>query len=251
MSIEHGGIEGTEGTEGTAIKAGAAMPGGGSETPTGARVSHPIFARLYACQSAVMERAGIAEHRDLLLAGLAGHVVEVGAGNGLNFAHYRPEVTRVLAIEPDPHLRGLAERAAARAAVPVEVVAGVAGRLPAADAAFDAAVVSLVLCSVPDQRGALAELRRVVRGGGQLRFLEHVRADGPRLARVQRLLDATVWPLLVGGCHTGRDTAAAIRGAGFRIESIERFRFPESRVPLPTAPHIRGTALRTDGAGST
>ncbi len=222
------------------------MPDDETETRTDNRVSHPIFARFYARASAAMERGGIGEHRDRLLAGLAGRVIEVGAGNGLNFTHYPPQVERVLAIEPDPHLRSLAEQAATQAPVPVEVVSGVADRLPAADAAFDAAVVSLVLCSVPDQARALAEVRRVVRGGGQLRFLEHVRADGPRLARLQRLLDATVWPVFGGGCHSGRDTVAAIQAAGFQITSIERFRFPDGRIPFPTAPHVRGAATRPD-----
>jgi ubiquinone/menaquinone biosynthesis C-methylase UbiE len=88
-----------------------------------------------------------------------------------------------------------------------------------------------------------ARMRRVVRPGGQLRFYEHVRSDKPWLRRVQRLLDATVWPLLVGGCHTGRDTAGAIEAAGFAIERVDRFRFPDSAV-TPTSPHILGVAMR-------
>src|SRR2546422_8833957 len=120
-----------------------------------ASVSHPIFARFYAWASPSMERNGGADLRRRLLAGLTGRVIEVGAGNGLNFAHYPPEVTGVLAVEPEPHLRRIAQRSAVRAAVPVEVVDGVADHLPADDASFDAAVVSLVLCSVPDQREAL------------------------------------------------------------------------------------------------
>jgi SAM-dependent methyltransferase len=210
------------------------------------RAGRPIFARSYARASLAMERGGMAAHRRALLAGLAGHVVEPGAGNGLNFAHYPPQVTRVLAVEPDPYLRRLARAHAERAPVPVEVVGGLADRLPAGDGVFDAAVVSLVLCSVPDQDAALAELRRVVRGGGQLRFLEHVRASGPALARVQRLADATLWPLFAGGCHTARDTATAIRRAGFRIETTDGFAFPETRLPLPASPHILGVATRLD-----
>jgi ubiquinone/menaquinone biosynthesis C-methylase UbiE len=207
-------------------------------------VNHPIFARYYARMSAAMERGGIAEHRQALLAGLTGQVIEVGAGNGLNFAHYPEQVIRVLAVEPDPHLRRLAELSAAHAPVPVEVADGVADLLPAGDGAFDAAVASLVLCSVPDQGSALAELHRVIRPGGQLRFLEHVRAAGPRLMRAQRLLDATLWPAFGGGCHASRDTVTAIQDAGFSIESIERFSFPEARIPFPTSPHIRGVAAR-------
>ena len=208
------------------------------------RVSHPIFARVYASVSPAMDRGGAADHRRRLLAGLTGRVIEVGAGNGLNFAHYPPEVTGVLAVEPEPHLRTIAQRNAARAPVPVEVVDGVAEQLPADDATFDAAVVSLMLCSVADQQTSLREMYRVIRPGGQLRFFEHVRADTPALARVQRVLDATIWPTICGGCHASRDTAAAIGNAGFMIERLDRFRFPDTRLPLPTSPHIFGVASR-------
>ena len=207
----------------------------------GGRFNHPIFARWYARMSTAME-SEIGSRRDQLLAELTGRVIEVGCGNGLNFTHYPAGVTEVLAVEPDPYLRGLAERHAAKAAVPVRVVDGDAEHLPAGDAAFDAAVVSLVLCSVPDQARALKELRRVLHDGGQLRFLEHVRADSRRLARVQRLLDATVWPAVGGGCHASRDTANAIRHAGFTIGRLDHFTFPQTRVPLPTSPHIIGQA---------
>ena len=184
----------------------------------------------------------IGPHRHRLLTGLTGRVVEVGAGNGLNFAHYPTSVTHVLAVEPEPHLRGLAERAAARADVPVEVIDGDASRLPLADASIDAAVTSLVLCSVTDLAQALAEIRRVLRPGGELRFFEHVGADTPWLARIQHSLDATVWPRIAGGCHTGRDTTGAIEAAGFSIDKLERFRLPDVRMPLPTSPHVLGTA---------
>jgi ubiquinone/menaquinone biosynthesis C-methylase UbiE len=208
-----------------------------------AKVRHPIFARFYAWASPRMEKAGFAERRDQLVAGLSGRVIEVGAGNGMNFAHYPPEVTQVLAVEPEPRLRELAKAEAAKVRVTIEVVDGTADRLPADDAAFDAAIVSLVLCSVPDVSEALAEIRRVLRPGGQLRFFEHVRADTPGLARVQRALDATVWPTFGGGCHPNRDTRAAIEAAGFHIERLEPFRIPETQIPSPTSPHILGIAI--------
>ncbi|MBA2531371.1 MAG: class I SAM-dependent methyltransferase [Nocardioidaceae bacterium] len=204
---------------------------------------HPFFARAYAWLSQRMEPE-LGPHRHRLLAGLTGRVVEVGAGNGLNFAHYPTSVSHVLALEPEPHLRGLAELAALEASVPVAVVTGEASRLPMADASVDAAVTSLVLCSVPDPVQALAEIHRVLRPGGQLRFFEHVRADTPRLARVQRGLDATVWPRIAGGCHTHRDTISEIESAGFRIDQLESFRLPDIRVALPTSPHVLGTARR-------
>jgi len=204
-------------------------------------VRHPIFARLYARFSADEEAKGGAELRDELLAGLAGRVMEVGAGHGLNFAHYPTAVTEVVAIEPEPHLRELASEAAARAPVPVTVVDGVADSLPLPDDSCDAAVCSLVLCSVADRDAALAEVRRVLRPGGELRFYEHVLADTPGLARVQRVLNV-VHPFLAGGCHITRDTEAAIERAGFEIVRIRRFRFAPMLPSKHVSPKILGTA---------
>jgi ubiquinone/menaquinone biosynthesis C-methylase UbiE len=206
--------------------------------------SRRLFGRYYARVSPAMDRGGMIEYRRRLLAGLTGSVIEVGAGNGLNFAHYPAGVTRVLAVEPNPVLREIGQRNAAGAAVPVEVRDGRAEDLPTADASFDAAVASLVLCSVGDQDAVLREIHRVLRPGGQLRFLEHVRAETPLLRRVQRVCDATFWPALCGNCHTGRDTASAIRAAGFAIGQLDRFRFPDLRISSPASPHLSGTATR-------
>jgi len=204
-------------------------------------VRHPIFARLYARFSVAEEAKGAAEHRKEMLAGLRGRVVEVGAGNGLNFAHYPPEVDEVVAVEPEAHLRNLAERAAARAKVPIRVVDGTADSLPLDDKSCDAAVCSLVLCSVADQAAALAEVRRVLRPGGELRFYEHVIADSPGLARFQRAVDV-IHPYVAGGCHVTRDTEQAIVDAGFEIASIRRFRFSPAVLTKQAAPKILGTA---------
>jgi ubiquinone/menaquinone biosynthesis C-methylase UbiE len=196
-------------------------------------VRHPVFARLYPRMARAMDEGGLVEHRRRLLAGLHGQVVEVGAGPGGNFPHYPPEVTRVLAVEPEPRLRDIAERAAAQAPVPIEVTAGLADHIPFADHSMDAAVFCLVLCSVPDPSAALAETRRVLRPGGRLRVLEHGRAaERPGLARIQRLMDATFWPRMAGGCHTGRDTAGAIERAGFAVDRMERFLFPQAHTPF-------------------
>lgn len=207
------------------------------------RGHHPVFARVCTKVSEVAEGRGGAEHRRKLLAGLSGRVIEVGAGSGANFAHYPSSVSEVLAVEPEGYLRKRAQDAAANSAVTVTVVDGDASQLPVGEATFDAGVAALVLCTVPDPPRALAELFRVIRPGGELRFYEHVISERPHEARFQRLADATLWPRLAGGCHLARDTAAAIERAGFAIETCERFAF--SPAPLvPADPHILGAARR-------
>jgi ubiquinone/menaquinone biosynthesis C-methylase UbiE len=206
-------------------------------------MGHPIFARCYARVSALKESA-VAPYRRRLLEDLSGRVIEVGAGNGLNFPHYPDTVPEVLAIEPEPYLRRLAERSASGAPVPVTVAGGLAEALPAEQGSCDAAVVSLVLCSVRDQAVALAEIFRVVKPGGQLRFFEHVRAPTRGRRRIQRALDATIHPLLAGGCHCGRDTSTAIERAGFAIERLDRLDGSDTQLPFPTAPQILGVAIR-------
>jgi ubiquinone/menaquinone biosynthesis C-methylase UbiE len=212
-----------------------------SETDT--TVHHPLFARFFDRLSTKAEEAGQAEFRREALAGLSGVVLELGAGNGLNFAHYPSTVTDVLAVEPEPYLRERARRRAGAAPVPVSVVDGVADALPADDASMDAAVVSLVLCSVPNQARALAELHRVVRPGGQLRFYEHVVAESPGFARFQRAA-TLVWPRVAGGCHADRDTLQAIRRAGFEVESSRRFAWRPGVLELPVTPRVIGIARR-------
>ncbi len=206
-------------------------------------IHHPIFSRVMARLS----EATLAEtqsYRQELLAGLSGRVIEVGAGTGVNFAFYPASVTEVVAVEPEPYLRSLAGQAARTAPVPVAVTDGVAERLPAEDASFDAGVVSLVLCSVRDPTRALSELFRVIRPGGALRFYEHVRANSPGLARLQRMVDALFWPRMFGGCHTSRDTRATIEEAGFVIESCREFPFKSCFLLAPVSPNILGTARR-------
>jgi ubiquinone/menaquinone biosynthesis C-methylase UbiE len=206
-------------------------------------IKHPVFSRVYPYIARAGEKGGAGEHRRALLAGLEGRVIEVGAGHGLNFAYYPSGVSEVIAVEPEAHLRELARRAAEQVTVRVNVIAGSAEALPAGEGEFDAAVASLVLCSVPDQDLALREIHRVLHGGAELRFYEHVIAREPRAARVQRVLDATIYPYLTGGCHCARDTGAAIRQSGFEIEREERIAFKPSLV-APVIPHILGVARR-------
>ena len=162
----------------------------------------------------------------------------MGAGDGLNFAHYPATVTALTAVEPEPHLRAGAQRRARDAPVTVTVIDGTAEDLPVPSAAFDAVVACLVLCSVTDQAQALAELVRVLRPGGELRFYEHVVARGGAGAALQRGLDRSgLWPRLGAGCHLARDTGAAMTAAGLTIEACRRF----SSGGLP---HIAGVARR-------
>jgi ubiquinone/menaquinone biosynthesis C-methylase UbiE len=207
-----------------------------------ASVQNPLFARWFARYGARNEERGNRELRRELVAGLTGRVMEVGAGTGLNFPHYPASVVEVVAVEPEPYLRSRTIEAASAAPVPIRVVDGTAADLPAADGEFDAVVVSGLLCSVPSAADALLEFRRVLRPGGELHFYEHVRSRDAAFALGQALADL-VWPRLLGGCHAGRDTGAAI-GRVFAIQSCRGFRFPPGARFYPVAPRILGVARR-------
>jgi ubiquinone/menaquinone biosynthesis C-methylase UbiE len=210
----------------------------------GAAVHHPLFARFYSRILAPHEPPEVHDNRTELLRGLSGRVVEVGAGPGANFPLYPAEVEEVVAVEPEAYLRERARETAARAPVRVTVLDGVADALPLDDGSCDAVVACLVLCSVPDQASALAEMRRVLRPGGELRFYEHVRAPEPRTARWQHAVDRAFWPRAFGGCHTARDTVAAIARAGFTIERDRRLRLREVPRLVPVATHAIGVARK-------
>lgn len=216
-------------------------------------VHHPLFARYYARVSVAAEtRMGLGALRGRLLAGLSGRVIEIGAGNGLNFAHYPGTVSEVVAIEPERLLRQLAVEAALRSdvPVPVDVAPGVAEALPVKSEAFDAVVLSLVLCGVRDVPRALGEVRRVLRPGGEVRFLEHGVGGGPAMRFTQRALDRTVWPALAGGCHVARDPVAALRDAGFELGPYRRLSLPEKGPRLPMSYCVMGSAWRPSQPGT-
>ena len=207
-------------------------------------LNNPFFARFYRCNRKTADRRGEREHRRRVLEGLHGRVVEVGAGDGGNFDLYPAAVDEVVAIEPERRLRALAEQAAAKAAVRVSVLPGLADELPLEDESVDGAVASLVLCTVPDQAAALGELRRVLRPRGSLHFYEHVHAHGQPLRTILEVAYRTrIWPTLAGGCDPTRETGKAISAAGFAIERCDRFGFSPSPV-TPTVPHILGVARR-------
>ena len=202
---------------------------------------NPFFARLYhhVIQRRPSERDVRCRRR--LLDGLAGTVVEVGPGNGPNFPHYPPAVERVVAVEPEAFLREKAAEAAARSPIRIDVTAGDADHLPLGDGEADAVVLALVLCSVPDQMSALAEARRVLRPGGELRVYEHVVAEHPVARTAQRAAQATFWPRAFGNCHPARDTLSSLRAAGFDTARIERF-VMQTKAMEPPMPFILGTA---------
>jgi SAM-dependent methyltransferase len=203
----------------------------------------PSFGRSFARVGPRMDARGATEHRRRLVEAAYGAVVEIGAGYGATFSFYPAAVSGVLALEPDPTLRGLALAAASTAPVPVTVKDGVAEALPAADASVDVVVSSLVLCSVADQSVALAEVVRVLRPGGLLLFYEHVRSAHRALGVAEDLF-TPLWSRVAGGCHPNRDTAAVIAGAGLTVQGLERFGF--SALPgNPRLAHVLGMASKS------
>ena len=155
-----------------------------------------------------------------LTTGATGTVLEVGVGSGLGLRHYRSDTT-VIGVEPDLVMLERARRRARRAGARVLLVAADGQQLPFRAGTFDSAVMQLALCTIPDPRAALAEVRRALRPGAALHVLEHVRVDRPIIGRVQDWL-TPLWRRMAGGCHLNRRTAQEVERGGFRITGIVR-----------------------------
>jgi ubiquinone/menaquinone biosynthesis C-methylase UbiE len=200
-----------------------------------------LFARFYDRGLAASEAAGLADRRHALLARARGRVVELGAGTGLNLAHYPAAIAQLVLTEPEaPMLARLRERAAGHDP-PATVVDAPAERLPFADASVDTVVATLTLCTVGDLDASLREVHRVLAPGGRLLFLEHVRADDERLARRQDRL-APLWRYVGHGCNCNRATLAAIQAAALTVQDVEHGRVP--RAPRFLEPLIVGEAVK-------
>jgi ubiquinone/menaquinone biosynthesis C-methylase UbiE len=202
-----------------------------------------LMAAVYDRFMRASEEACLARWRAELLRDLSGAVLEVGAGTGVTLPHYPKWVARLALSEPDAHMRRkLKRKVDASALRNIEISDAPLDSLPFRAGEFDAVVCSLVLCSVPDQPAALAEIARVLKPGWRLVFLEHVAADGrPGRLKWQRRIEP-VWKHLMGNCHLTRRTEAAIAAAGFKIEQIQR---ESIRKALPIVrPSIRGLARK-------
>ena len=215
-------------------------------------VDNPFFARLWTVMSA-HETDAIRRLRRENLAGLSGRVLEVGAGTGTNFEFYPDTVTEVVAVEPERRLAEMAQQAAATAPVPVIVSTDTIEQYIASGSQpFDAVVCSLVLCSVEEPESVLRQLLSLLRPGGELRYLEHVASSGAR-AGLQKFADATVWPRMLGNCHTHRDTERASSAPGSRCRARAangrcrrgcRCRWRSSRSAAPSNPYSSGASRR-------
>ncbi len=180
---------------------------------------HPVFAAFYDINLWPRRWSALWKRRVAVVGEAEGRVLDLGVGNGLNFECYR-RATFVVGVDPDPHMLRRAGPRLAAATVRKGIIQAPAEALPFRDASFDTVMATFVLCTVQDPAAALREARRVLRPGGALRFLEHVRSPSPRMAAFQDRIQP-LWSRLFAGCHPNRDTLAAIRAHGFTVESLE------------------------------
>jgi ubiquinone/menaquinone biosynthesis C-methylase UbiE len=199
-----------------------------------------MFSTFYDRAFAASEEAGLREMRRGVVSQARGRVLELGSGTGLNLDLYPREGLECLTLtEPDPHMIKQLRSRVEEIGCAAEVFETGAEALPFDDDSYDTVVVTLVLCTVPDQPAALKEISRVLRPGGQLLFLEHVRANHPDLAMWQDRLEKP-WRFLGDGCHCNRDTVAAISVAGFELNDVDRGELP--KAPPIVKPLVAGSA---------
>lgn len=203
-----------------------------------------MFSAFYDRAFEATEEAGLREMRRELLKQARGRVLELGSGTGLNLELYPHEgLDSLVLTEPDPHMAKQLRTRANDLCPGAEILEVGAEKLPFDDDSFDTVVVTLVLCTVPDQPAALSEISRVLDPAGQLLFLEHVRSPEPGLARWQDRLEKP-WRFLGDGCHCNRDTESALKAAGFQLNDVEHPELP--KAPPIVKPMAKGTAaLRT------
>jgi len=205
---------------------------------------HRFFAAIYDRLMASTEEAGLRDMRRVLLVSAAGRTLELGAGTGLNLAHYPEGVTELVLTEPDTYMaRRLRERldGEPRGGRATEVVEAPAETLPFEPASFDTVVSTLCLCTVDDPEAVIAEVERVLKPGGRFLYVEHVRSDSPRLAGWQDRLERP-WGWFAGGCHPNRDTAATVAASGLEASDPAQGELP--KAPPLVRPLIRGEATK-------
>jgi SAM-dependent methyltransferase len=200
-----------------------------------------VFTEVYDRGLKAVEEAGLREIRRGVLSSATGRTVDLGAGTGANLPLFPPAVSELVLVEPDPHMLKKLRARTGRGGPPTSVVQAGAESLPFEDASFDTAVFTLVLCTVPDPAAALTEAARVLRPGGKLLFVEHVRSQDAGLARWQDRLERP-WRFLGDGCHCNRDTGATIGASPFEIENLEPGKLPKS--PPIVRPLLTGSARK-------
>ncbi len=205
-------------------------------------LSGRFFAAVYDPMLAAVEKAGLGAHRERLLSTAAGRVIEIGAGTGANLPFYGDAVSDLVVCEPAEPMARRLEHKLALSGRSIRVVRAPAENLPVENARFDVAVSTLVLCTVGDPQRALAELHRVLKPGGRLLFVEHVRAEEPRLARWQDRLNF-LQKRIGQGCNCNRDTVGSITAAGFAIANLTRDQL--RKVPPIIRPLVVGVAVRS------
>lgn len=198
------------------------------------------FSALYDRLFESAEQAGLRESRRLALAPASGRTIEIGAGTGANLDLYPDAVSELVLSEPDPNMMRFLRPKAAAAGREVEIVEAPAESLPYPDDSFDTVAFTLVLCTVPDPAAALLEAARVLRPGGRLVFIEHVRSSEAGLARWQDRLEQP-WRFVGDGCHCNRDTIATIEASPLTLEGFEDEELP--KLPPIVRPLVRGSAV--------